>query len=410
MNEVKLFFLIGLLAVGCTKKSKQDIGYSEESVAIPVFSSIDKVENDLSFVAEGIDIVKLETKSECLLTGQIIDMDVSSEYIFIAEIGAIYQFDRGGRFIRKIGKNGRGPGEYPQVNGMQIDWKRKVIHVFPGKTRGKVMKYDFQGNFSGDVFFENEDFVSFDVVESNYVFHRFCFDKFNTDYQMLYLVDSMGRKTSVKSPIFPAIKNSGQTVVRFGNSRNFSWRFYDQLCVMEEGNDTIYSIDSDSIGIRGVLTGSKKVSLHNFYFSKMLPEHEVMLTDWASMPANSCVFESEKFMIFRCRTGGNDRYLCIYDKSGDQIYRTDFPYRSSERMYSDAFYDDLVSGLAISPLVSVAEGHFASVFPAYELLEKQDEIEGFYAQFSKEETKRLLDVCGQTTPDDNPFVIIGKLR
>jgi hypothetical protein len=65
----------------------------------------------LSDVITDCRLVPLETTNESLLGGYINIINVSGDYIIIASGKNVYKFSKEGKFINKILKNGRGPGE-----------------------------------------------------------------------------------------------------------------------------------------------------------------------------------------------------------------------------------------------------------------------------------------------------------
>jgi hypothetical protein len=98
---------------GCNSKQQTD-------VSVPVIDIVEGIEDEgtkmlLSEVAEDITFIPLETTDECLI-GFIESIHFSKNYNYIVIIGSepnqILLFDKTGKFIRKIGSKGQGPGEY----------------------------------------------------------------------------------------------------------------------------------------------------------------------------------------------------------------------------------------------------------------------------------------------------------
>ena len=97
--------------------------------------------NDLGY---DIQYVALETTDEVLISG-ITKVCVSDEYIFTAEYNKLNQFDRKGKFIRNISKLGKGPQEYLMIGNITIDESENLIYIYD--FMGKLLKYDFDGNY-----------------------------------------------------------------------------------------------------------------------------------------------------------------------------------------------------------------------------------------------------------------------
>jgi len=64
----------------------------------------------LKEIAENIEYIKLEFLPESVL-GRIQRLVATEKYFFVFDNRDISQFSRSGKYIRKIGKSGRGPGE-----------------------------------------------------------------------------------------------------------------------------------------------------------------------------------------------------------------------------------------------------------------------------------------------------------
>ena len=74
----------------------------------------------LKEIAENIEYIKLEFLPESAL-GRIQSFVATEKYFFVFDNRDISQFSRSGKYIRKIGKSGRGPGEYPGLRDFAVD-------------------------------------------------------------------------------------------------------------------------------------------------------------------------------------------------------------------------------------------------------------------------------------------------
>lgn len=149
----KIFLLIGVLfalqfAWNCSSKTEQTKGTAFHTDFDNCKLSIDLKLSDL---IEDYRLVPLETTDESLLgefRRNIICL--SGDYILIADRDNVYKFSREGKFINKILKNGRGPGE----------------------TSGSC-KYFFNKNnnilFFEDDFVENENIRCYDVKSEKFL-------------------------------------------------------------------------------------------------------------------------------------------------------------------------------------------------------------------------------------------------
>jgi hypothetical protein len=90
-----------------------------------------KVKLPLSELAEKIEIVRLETRNEALFQwGNVV---LSDNYIGMvcSNPKAFKLFDRKGKYLRDIGREGRGPNEYGNIYSAAIDEKSQTIYILP---------------------------------------------------------------------------------------------------------------------------------------------------------------------------------------------------------------------------------------------------------------------------------------
>jgi hypothetical protein len=106
-----------------------------------------KSEVSVSAIAESVEYIPLENTSQSML-GNVMDIQLTPEYIFIRHNGSrlLTQFGRDGKFIRHIGKEGRGPKEYGLMRKFSIDEANRLIYIHTNWTH-KIMVYNFDGDF-----------------------------------------------------------------------------------------------------------------------------------------------------------------------------------------------------------------------------------------------------------------------
>jgi len=98
----------------------------------------------------------LETSKDCLI-GTVADIQVYDGKIFISDeksAKALYIFDMDGKFIRKIGGNGRGPGEYLRLMDFTIDKINHELYLLDGNN--KLHRYKVDGTYLNSITIEIE--------------------------------------------------------------------------------------------------------------------------------------------------------------------------------------------------------------------------------------------------------------
>jgi hypothetical protein len=120
---VLIFFFLQAIS-GC--KNKQTVNNTEASL-LPVIDIVEGIEDPgskvfLSEVAENIEFVQLETTDECVI-GKSYRLFFSDRYIIVSDWqqnNLLFLFDRTGKYIRKTGDRGQGPGEYLSVSCLDL--------------------------------------------------------------------------------------------------------------------------------------------------------------------------------------------------------------------------------------------------------------------------------------------------
>ncbi|MDD4686441.1 MAG: 6-bladed beta-propeller [Clostridia bacterium] len=102
----------------------------------------------VSSIFKNVRTIVLETNEECLI-GRIHEAQVFENYIYILDAfisKRLFVFDTEGKFVKKIGGLGRGPGEYIRVRDFTLDTENRFIFLQDQGTR--IHKYYLDGTFS----------------------------------------------------------------------------------------------------------------------------------------------------------------------------------------------------------------------------------------------------------------------
>ena len=142
MEEIKkIFFLFITVALfsGCREKSSEILTFSiDVSTDSQVY---------LSEIAEKVDVVKLET-TENSLVNTIRSVEILNNHYIInhGTLVELLMFDLNGQFVKRIGRIGRGPGEYLGVGAIAVDRERLLL-----SSRMGIMVFDGDGTFVQNV-------------------------------------------------------------------------------------------------------------------------------------------------------------------------------------------------------------------------------------------------------------------
>lgn len=92
--------------------------------------------------------VSLETVEKSLI-GEVQQLLIQDSFILVSTYEhpkRVLMFNRTGKFIREIGRNGKGPGEYVRVDNIGVRPEQREIMVNDPDGR-KLLLYDYEGNF-----------------------------------------------------------------------------------------------------------------------------------------------------------------------------------------------------------------------------------------------------------------------
>ena len=149
-----MLIIISLTFLQARKDSKACIVRinGNEVVVCPVDEIKDTINIPLSSLVESLEIVKLENTEKALLENAWFT-DISEKYICIKSYGKFPAklFDRKGKYLCDLGLIGRGPGEYNQLYGIQINDKKDLIYMLPFGTTRKIIVYDKNGIHQKDI-------------------------------------------------------------------------------------------------------------------------------------------------------------------------------------------------------------------------------------------------------------------
>jgi hypothetical protein len=134
-----IFFI---LLPGCKFSEKEEI--NEDLYTINIEAIIDsKQKVNLSVIASNITYIPLETQNDNLISN-IRNIGLTDSYVFVSEENKLLQFTTYGKFVKQIGKFGRGPGEYMNIMYFAVNEKANIILI---QDEYQSNKYDIDGNF-----------------------------------------------------------------------------------------------------------------------------------------------------------------------------------------------------------------------------------------------------------------------
>ncbi|TSA37610.1 MAG: 6-bladed beta-propeller [Porphyromonadaceae bacterium] len=142
-----VLMILGILLFACAGRQTQPT----TAGVIDLSGIWDKPEEILlSFIATDIEYIPLETTTDCLLgEPQNLRFTVLDNHIAVSSKG-LRLFDRQGKYLRTIGRIGKGPQEYFSSGEYVIDEKNGRVDILDS-DRDRVVSYRITGEFIRDI-------------------------------------------------------------------------------------------------------------------------------------------------------------------------------------------------------------------------------------------------------------------
>ena len=139
ISWVMLFISISFIR--CQSPSPSD---SDAILSITIDAKKDKISFPISEITEKVDVVELETNELSLINGEIQSVHIVKDHLIVQDKSpGVLVFDMHGNYVRRIGKQGQGPGELVNVLYVQSDPEKGNILFW---LFHKLVIYDINGN------------------------------------------------------------------------------------------------------------------------------------------------------------------------------------------------------------------------------------------------------------------------
>jgi hypothetical protein len=171
MKCIYLFNLVAcvFISFSCSEKQHYDALHT-----IKMSKGKELKQAVVSDFIEKVDFIELETSENSIL-GIVSKLYVAQNRIYVLDIlkaKALFVFGKDGRFIKKIGQVGTGPGEYIGIIDFLVDKKSQQILLLVDRG-GRIMRMDYDGNYLGDFKLKQDFFAYMFSLGDSYVFgHR----------------------------------------------------------------------------------------------------------------------------------------------------------------------------------------------------------------------------------------------
>jgi|WetSurMetagenome_2_1015567.scaffolds.fasta_scaffold117115_1 hypothetical protein len=206
-------------------------------------SLIDKKKINLSQLASNVEYIQLETNPDCLLNQKSRFFFVDS-LIFVSNKDHILKFSINGKFLKKIGKPGRGPGEIGTIADLSIIPNKRQIIVQLLEKRS-LLYFSFDGRFIKSINLPYRGIVKTINDGKILVWDRGSL----MNAKLTFLLTNERGDTLSSVPNYTTIIK-GSSISAAPSYSFFPEHFYyfnNNFFFKDEYNDTVYSVKSNKI-------------------------------------------------------------------------------------------------------------------------------------------------------------------
>jgi hypothetical protein len=346
-----------------------------------------------------IRYIKLQTSDACILE-KISKVLTDGENVFISTLHSsssrLLFFSSDGLFIREIGHQGRGPGEFSAVLDFDIDRSKKTIYILD--TPGNILEYDYSGRFIKTHKSESRPskiLLAHDVL---YLFTPWPNYILNKDHavQTRQLSDENKVNYLINRKPYAFERTSGTlTYTNFFAGVNDK----NNIDFFEEKFDTLYCINSKKIGPRIVIDLKKDIPRDLYSISdynKALQEHRYnTLSDFISI---------KNYLFFKIISPPAIIYYYTYNKSTSDLRMHDV---TNDKQY---FFNDIDGGYTFKPEGISENGVLYSVIDCYKLIDHFANTGSRLTYRDKTRYEALKKLVTSSKIDDNPVIMLVTLK
>jgi hypothetical protein len=388
---MKLKYLLLLIFLVTACKSKDNGLYHFDP------RTVEEEEITLTEFADDITYIPLDNSFPVSLIYNPRYFIKNSIYISALNSGVMV-FDRNGKFIRKIGSIGRGPGEYVHYFNFTVDKNSGSVYVM-SSSHGIIKGYSKSGTFLRDISLK-EFGDGADIIKSynSYLFVSFHPQFENVKYNWIIL-DTIGNIVSIKNratPMFTSNWLIGGGVYDY-NNKIYNWNPFV---------DTVFSIQHDL-----------KYE-PSFLFNPgdyRLPKSQIDMGKMKTYFNLYRVLETNRFLVF-FYLFDSKLTITFIDKISMDSYSTNLVSGPATvgNNYIGGIFNDLDGGVKFQPesyFVEDGREYLAGLINAFQLkaLLTNKEFQN-YIPAHAEKKEKLVKLANNITETDNQIFMIVRLK
>jgi 6-bladed beta-propeller len=369
-----LFFLI--LLISCNSANQRKLIYkSTNPIIIQTNDSSQKM--DLGQVMTGLSYIPISSNDTILVTQQNKIVHFGNKfYLADFKLAFLYLIDSNGRIIHKFGKIGLGKGDFPSIEGFNIDNYKKELLLY-SLEKQSLIRYSLEGKYLGENKFP---FFAYDFAIIDSIRLAFFMNQNKNEKSGTFNLLVTNREGKIIEHLFdwshflPYMMFSYTGSIRQGDSSTL---------LVQSFSDSIYKIARDTIYL------NYRISFGNKTFPQTIKEKNLLGNVLNYSYLGKPIVESRKYLV------------CSYFE--DRKIRTLFYNKFSKKtLTSDKINKNLFYSIFRTPLGEENDTFYSliDIGNIHSMASQNIQIEKDLRQFDP----KLYEVYKKTNSYSNPVI------
>ena len=412
-----LYLLVILISAGCIDGKKEGDIYE-----IDIEGNVASIEPlNLSDYVDRVSYVLL--KNDSVIIEGIRQIDFYQDFILVSDRKNCVLYDSKGNYLCRIGREGKGNGEYITVSNVKIGKEKIYLQDYKD-----ILIYDLKGKFLKKLHPEVNAGVrvmkSWCIYQDSLIFCQIPNYSGKEEFKACIFNECGKIIKSFKNYIF--LNRTSENINSYDEDADF-YQFNGNNCFKERMNDTLFILN-------------KKVDLEPICyfnlgsFSQPLSQRELGIFQMIKKIDNYIyidnIYESASYLFIDCDFGNHSpakkpiptekygaisnyyttKILGIYNKNLKELFFS-LPALSDDELANNGLYNDFDGGSNFYPTKMINDSTFAMCIDAY-LLKAHVTSEAFKNSIPKhpEKKKELEKLATNLNENDNPVLMLVKIK
>ncbi|RED98395.1 6-bladed beta-propeller protein [Marinoscillum furvescens DSM 4134] len=353
-----------------------------------------------SSLFEDVEFIQLET-SEMSQLGKISQIEVVNDTFFIlddAYARSVLLFASNGKFLRKVGKVGRGKGEYLKPSSFTVDVQTHTVLIVD-RMLSKIVRYNYRGEYIEEIVPRKCDMVlSVGVEHSNLYVHNVPNHPNQSGNALVMHIDDRGRPDQsylTDVSVFSKLGlDSSSPFFNYQNGLRCYTEFSNYVYSLEDKRMTKYvHLKSATVPKRTILGETLK---HTY-------DPTDPSTGFRSIPGVWGIhnyLENDEWIYFKYLSKGNDHSV-FYAKS------------ANDPIVTNRLIDDMTGGYSAGKFLSISEKGMVSYLFGRRINSSRFSVDPFFEKVNdgsirlNKENRKILD---HYTHQNNPVLMVYNFK